>query len=58
MTATTLVALTAGYFISSSYVIKEIFMILIFGLIYDMIVTYLLNAGVLVWWVKRKAGEQ
>ncbi|HII15060.1 MAG TPA: hypothetical protein HA362_01995 [Nanoarchaeota archaeon] len=58
MTATTLVALIAGYFISNSYVIKEIFMILIFGLIYDMVVTYLLNTGVLVWWVKRKAGEQ
>ncbi len=57
MTATTLVALTAGYFISNSYVIKEIFLILIFGLIYDMVVTYLLNTGVLIWWTKREAGE-
>ncbi|MBU2638878.1 MAG: hypothetical protein KJ955_07935 [Nanoarchaeota archaeon] len=57
MTTTTIVALTAGYFISQSYVIKEIFLILILGLLYDMVVTYLFNTGVLVWWVKRKAGE-
>lgn len=57
MTLTTIIALTAGYLISQSYVIKEIFLILILGLLYDMVVTYLFNTGVLVWWVKRKAGE-
>ncbi|MDI6737012.1 MAG: protein translocase subunit SecF [Nanoarchaeota archaeon] len=58
MTCTSLVAIIAGYFISSSYVIKEIFLILIFGLLYDIVVTYFLNAGILVWWTRRKAGEQ
>ncbi|MDD4877685.1 MAG: hypothetical protein PHO02_01460 [Candidatus Nanoarchaeia archaeon] len=58
MTLTTIVALTAGYFVSNSFVIKEIFLIIIIGLLYDMVVTYLFNTGVLVWWVKRKAGGQ
>lgn len=58
MTMTTIIALTAGYFLSQSYVIKEIFLILILGLLYDMVVTYLFNTGVLVWWAKRKAGEK
>lgn len=58
MTATTLAALVAGYFVSDSFVIKEIFLILLFGLVYDVIVTYFLNAGILVWWAKRRAGEQ
>lgn len=58
MTSTTIIALTAGYFISNSFIIKEIFLIIILGLLYDMIVTYFLNMGVLVWWVKRKAGGQ
>lgn len=57
MTWTSLIAIIAGYFISNSYVIKEIFLILIFGLLYDMVVTYLFNTGVLVWWTRRKAGE-
>lgn len=55
MTGTTLVALTTGYFVSQSPVIKEMFFILILGLSYDMVITYLMNAGILVWWAKRKA---
>lgn len=58
MTWTSLIAIIGGYFITASIIIKEIFLILIFGLLYDMVVTYLLNTGILVWWVKRKAGGQ
>lgn len=57
MTLTTIAALTTGYFVSQSYVIKEMFMILVFGLLFDIVVTYLFNTGVLVWWVRRKARE-
>lgn len=57
MSLTTIVALTAGYFFSQSFIIKEIFLIIILGLLYDIVVTYLFNTGVLVWWVRRKAGE-
>ncbi|MFA5888108.1 MAG: MMPL family transporter [Candidatus Nanoarchaeia archaeon] len=57
MSMTTIIALTAGYFFSQSYIIKEIFLIIILGLLYDIVVTYLFNTGVLVWWVRRKAGD-
>ena len=57
MTVTTVVALLAGYFISTSILIKQIFLIIIIGLIIDVIATYLMNAGVLTWWVKRKHGQ-
>ncbi len=56
MTITTIVALTAGYFVSTSIVIKQIFLIIIIGFIVDIVATYLMNAGVLMWWVKRKNG--
>jgi len=57
MTITTIAALTVGYFVSQSYVIKEMFMILIFGLLFDIVVTYLFNTGVLIWWTRRKLKE-
>lgn len=55
MTITTITALTVGYFVSQSYVLKEMFIIIILGLIFDMIMTYLFNTGVLIWWTRRKA---
>lgn len=53
MTATTLAALLVGYFISNSFVIKEMFIILIIGLIVDVIMTYILNANILLGYVKK-----
>lgn len=53
MTITTIAALTVGYFVSQSYVIREMFVILILGLSFDIVMTYLFNTGVLVWWAKR-----
>lgn len=57
MTLTTIAALTAGYLVTQSVVIKEMFAVLLFGLSFDIIVTYLFNTGILVWWVKRKSVE-
>jgi len=57
MTITTITALTVGYFVSQSYVLKEMFIIIILGLIFDMIMTYLFNTGVLIWWTRRKAKQ-
>ncbi len=57
MTLTTIAALTAGYLVTQSIVIKEMFAVLLFGLSFDIIVTYLFNTGILVWWVKRKSVE-
>lgn len=56
MTSTTIVALTAGFFLSTSYVIKEIFMIIIIGLLVDVMVTYCMNSGLLWWHVRRRNG--
>lgn len=57
MTFTTISALLVGYFVSTSYIIKEMFLILLIGLCTDIIVTYLMNAGVLMWYTKRKGNE-
>ncbi len=54
MSFTALAAITAGYFFSNSYVIKEMFIILIVGLIADIIMTYLLNTPILIWHVAKK----
>jgi preprotein translocase subunit SecF len=54
MTTTTLVALAAMYFVSGSYVIEQIAIVLFIGLIIDMPATWLTNAGVLRWWLERK----
>lgn len=57
MTFTTIAALLVGYFVSTSYVIKEIFLIILIGLCVDIITTYLMNAGVLMWYAKKKENE-
>ena len=57
MTLTTLAAATAGYFISASFEIKEMFLILIVGLIMDVIATYFVNSGILYWHTQRKRHE-
>lgn len=55
MTATTLVAATVAYFFSTSDVIKQIMIIMIIGLIFDVLNTWVQNTGILRWYVERKA---
>ena len=55
MTATTIAALFIGYFISNSFVIKEMFLILIIGLFVDIIMTYALNTNLLLNYVNKNA---
>lgn len=57
MTVTTLIAMIIGYFVSTSPVLKEMFFIIFFGLVADVISTYLMNAPVLIWYAKRKGYE-
>ncbi|NYT04396.1 MAG: protein translocase subunit SecF [Candidatus Methanofastidiosa archaeon] len=59
MTFTTLAALTALYIFSTSDVLDDIAIVLIFGLIGDLMMTWLFNAGVLKWYALRrqKGGE-
>ncbi len=53
MSGTTFVALFIGYFLATSLVLKQMFLIICIGLVFDVLFTYLMNAGILVWYVKR-----
>lgn len=57
MTFTTLAALTSLYIFSTSEVIDDIAIVLIFGLVADLMMTWIFNAGILKWYVLRIAGE-
>ncbi|MBI5797832.1 hypothetical protein HZA98_02925 [Candidatus Woesearchaeota archaeon] len=57
MTAAALAALGVGYFFSTSYVLKEMFLIIIIGLLFDVFMTYGMNAGLLVWYLRRKKAQ-
>ncbi|MEM4267106.1 MAG: MMPL family transporter, partial [Candidatus Nanoarchaeia archaeon] len=52
MTAAGLAALGIGYLITTSFVIKEMFLVLIIGLVMDVIMTYLLNARLILWYTE------
>ena len=54
MTITTFVALSVAYFVSTSLVLKQMFVIILIGLIFDVIMTYAMNAGLLVWYAKKR----
>lgn len=54
MTATALVAVTLGYFLSNSYVLQQMFLILGAGLVADVFFTYLQNGRILLWYVYKK----
>lgn len=65
MTSTTIVAVLAMFLVSSSFplffshfapipILRDISLVLLFGLTADLINTWLLNAGLLRWYVERK----
>ena len=54
MTITTFVALGAGYIVTSSLVLKQMFLIILIALIIDVISTYAMNAGILYWYKERR----
>lgn len=65
MTSTTLAAVFAMFLVSSSFhlfsahfapipILRDISLVLLFGLVADMINTWLLNAGLIRWYVERK----
>ncbi len=53
MTMTALAAVGVGMLITNSLVIKQIFLIIFVGLIIDLIVTYLGNGPLLIWYLKK-----
>lgn len=54
MSITTISALAVGYLISTSIVIKEMFLIMFIGLIIDVFYTYWTNSGVLLSYYKKR----
>jgi preprotein translocase subunit SecF len=58
MTATTFVALLLGYIISASLVIKEMFLIIMIGLVVDIFITYTINAYLITWYTKKKFKDE
>jgi preprotein translocase subunit SecF len=54
MTLTAIVAVVTGLVLSTSPVIKEMFTIILFGLITDIIMTYCMNAPILIRYAKKK----
>ncbi len=54
MTFAAVAALLFAYFITNSFVLKEMFIVLIIGLLSDVISTYLMNAGILRWYLKNE----
>ncbi|MDD5177834.1 MAG: hypothetical protein PHT54_00945 [Candidatus Nanoarchaeia archaeon] len=58
MTATTLVALLFGYLLSGSFVIREMFLIIMIGLIIDVIGTYSVNSYLINWYTRKKFKDE
>jgi preprotein translocase subunit SecF len=56
MTTTTIAAVLVAYLVSSSLVLKQMFLIILIGLVVDIILTYLLNAPMLAIYAKKKEG--
>lgn len=53
-----LAAVLAGYSVAQSETIKQIMLVLAIGLVFDIIHTWITNAGVLRWYLEAKAKEK
>lgn len=58
MSITALGASLAGYFYTQSDVVKQIMLIISIGMVFDMIYTWIQNAGILRWYLEKKEGGQ
>jgi preprotein translocase subunit SecF len=54
MSATTLGAIIVGIVFARAEILKQIMTILLIGLIFDLIMTWIQNAGLLRWYVEHK----
>lgn len=57
MTATTMAAMLVAIPISQSPVLKQMFTIILIGLVIDVFATYCFSAGMLAWYMKRKQAQ-
>jgi len=58
MTLTTMAALTVAYFLTQSFVLKGMFLIILIALFIDILATYFTNLGILMWYYKKKIGDE
>lgn len=54
MTLTTIAALLVAFLITNSIVLKQMFGIILIALVIDMISTWLMNSGILIWYLREK----
>ena len=54
MTFATIAALGIAYFITTSFVLKQMFLIIVIALFVDIVSTYFMNSGILIWYCKKK----
>ena len=54
LSLTSFVAVFAGYIFSQSITIKQIMLVLWIGLLFDILHTWITNAGMLRWYLERK----
>lgn len=54
MTVAAIAALTVGYFVAIPEQLKQIFLVIIIALVFDIISTYFGNASILIWYMKKK----
>ena len=57
MAGTTIVATIVGFFLTTSFVLQQMFLIISMGVIVDIFSTYTMNAGILRLYMKRKYHE-
>ena len=57
MTATAIIAGCIGLFFTDSEIIRQIMLITVIGLLFDLIYTWFQNAGILRWYLERKDGN-
>jgi preprotein translocase subunit SecF len=53
MTLTTIAALTVGFFVTNSLIIKQMFGIILIALVIDLISTWIMNTSLLTWYIKK-----
>lgn len=58
MSLTTIVAVVIGLFFSKSEVLSQIMLIVLIGLVFDVINTWIQNAGIIRWYLEKKSNTK
>ncbi len=58
MTFATIAALSIAYVITTSFVLEQMFLIIVIALFVDIVSTYFMNAGILIWYCKKKGENE